>query len=341
MNRLSLQTLSQYLPPPANALPVPSVSVASLKERAVGIGRSRGGDSAGPFGAIALKGIRLDAVARFQLWAGGPNDADNAISHLNAQLMADRENLRTGGFLNFAGEAAPPAEPLPPPVGAWRKYADYRVLCEFDYQDTDDAQGLIARIPVSIDSELAQSMTTTDELARWDNHSAPSLVVRGTTAIGALSLLAFGPTPPTAPVTLTRTYDGAVGAPAAYATLAKFLAAVSGESPFERHAKVIFPSFGKFLDAFTGASAPIALGDWDNDGIPDQYQPLDLPIDPAIQLPKISDRFEVACKANGRRENRCARRLNPNVPDMWHAGVPNHWRKSHRKEFVKPRCLPG
>jgi hypothetical protein len=294
-----LHTLNHYLPPHVINLPVPSVTFASMTERAVGIGRSRGGDSVGPFGAISLKGIRLDAVARFQLWAGGPTDADLAFSDLNARLIANRENLRSGGFLRFALESAPPAEPLPPPVDAWRKYADYRVLYEFDYQDTDGAQGLIARIPVHIDSNLSQSMTITDEMTRWDNIAAPQLVVRGSAGIAGLSLLAFvAALPPTAPVTLTRTYDGAVGAPATYATLAKFLAAVAGPNPLERHAAVSFSSFGKFQAEFKSAGAPIALGDWDQNGVPDQYKPLALLFPAAIELPKISDRFEVTYKAN-------------------------------------------
>jgi hypothetical protein len=294
-----LNTLSQYLPQPVNALPAPSVSMASLQEKAVGIGKSRGGTAVGPFGAIALKGIRLDAVARFQLWAPDPTGADTTATKLNSMLMADRESLRSGGFLTLALEAAPPPEPLPVPGGVWRKFADYRVLYEFDYQDSNDAQGLIARIPVNIDSLLAQSMTITDEMTRWDNIAARALVVRGTTAIGGLWLLSFlAVSPPTAPVNVTRTYDGAVGAPAGYATLAKFLAAVSGEYPLQRHAAITFPSFGDFMAAFTPAGDPIALGDWNNDGVPDKYIPRELTIQPAIQLPRTGDRFEITYKAN-------------------------------------------
>jgi len=288
-----LKPLRQYLPPKTPAIPEPTVSVASMAERAIGIGRSRGGNSLGSFGVVSLKGIRLEALARFQLWARNPIQVERAISNLNMRLMADRENLRSQGFLRVALEITPPAESFPNPVGAWRKFADYRVLYEFDYQSSDGAQGLIARIPVRIDDGLNQSMTITDGMTRWDNTTAPAVVVRGTAAVSGMSLLSFVPGPlPTGPVTVTRTYDGAPGNPPAYATLAKFLAAISG-SASHRHAKFTFPSFGGFRNAFKSVGGPITLGDWNKDGTADEYRPSILTIAPPVGLPTIRDRFEV------------------------------------------------
>jgi hypothetical protein len=289
-----LGELSAYLPAADPTLPEPNLSVASMSERAVGIGRTRGAAARGTVASIGLKGIRIDALVRFQLWAADPVAADQAIGALNGSLIADRERLRSVGFLRFSLETASLAESISDPIGAWRKHADYRVLYEFDYETTNSDGGLIARIPVAINSGLNQSMVVTDDMTRWDNVAAPALVVRGTASVGILSLLAFTPgPPPNAPVTLTRTYDGAIGSPATYATLPKFVAAVSGVNPMERHAKFTFPSFNNFKSAFASSGAPIVLGDFDKDGTPDQYQPLELRFSRVIQLPKTSDRFEV------------------------------------------------
>ena len=123
-----LARLDNYLPPASPPLPAPSVSVASVRERAVGLGNRRGTETRGSFAVVELKGIRLDALARFQLWASGPAEADTAINDLNGRLMTDRDNLQVQGFLRIALEATPPADLVPAPISAWRKHADYRVL---------------------------------------------------------------------------------------------------------------------------------------------------------------------------------------------------------------------
>lgn len=298
-----LGALGGYLPPPNPPLPDPTLAVASMTERLVGLGKLRGTGSSGPLGVIALKGIRLDSVARFQLWAPGPSEAEKALSNLNSRLLADRDKLRANGFLRVGLQAAPPAEPIPP-VNGWRKYAEYQILYEFAYQDTDEADSLIAKIPISIDSGFGESVTVTDEMTRWDNPrpapppplpgSAPPLVVRGPFGVGSMSTLAFVPgAAPTGTVTLTRTFDGATGLPASYPTLAAFLAAVAGPKPQQSHAKVTFPSLTSFLAAFSVAGDPVTMGDWDANGVPDTYASLALALNPAIVLPEIIDRFEI------------------------------------------------
>jgi hypothetical protein len=285
-----LTTLSTYLPSPGGGLPVPTVSMAKMSERSVGIGRTRGGDAAGPFPVISRKGIRLDAVARFQLWAADPTAVDDEIGALNAHLMAKRDQLRKQGFLRLALETTPPADVFPAD-GTWRRYAEYSVLYEFDYEDTDGAGGIIARIPVTLEGEFNEEMFVTDEMMRWDNNGAPPLLVRGPFGIDGFALLAFVPgPPPAAGVTLRRTFDGATGSPKPYATLADFLAAVSGPNAVERHAQVAFASFSQFLAAFPSVGAPIPLGGSD-------YRPFARTIDPAIELPTVFDRFEFTYNA--------------------------------------------
>lgn len=294
-----LGRLDNYLPVPAPPLPAPSVWVASVRERPVGLGNCRGMESRGPFAVVELKGVRLDALARFQLWASGPADADVAITDLNARLMADRDNLQVQGFLRITLESTLPADPVPPPVSAWRKHADYRVLYEYHYTDTDGAESLITRIPVGIDSNIGEATTITDEMVRWDNQSVPPLVVRGRCSVGYLSALTFAPgTAPSGTVSLTRTFDGAAGPPTSYSTLPDFLTAVAGPNAPECHAHVTFATVTDFLAAFSATGDPVTLGDWDADGVPDGYQARALAFEPAIRLPGVADRLEVTYQAS-------------------------------------------
>jgi hypothetical protein len=285
--------LTPYLPAAVNGVPAPSVAVTNFRERSAGLGRRLGENSVAGFGVISLKGLRLEGSVRFQIWAAAPNDVDTAIATLNSKLLADRDQLWKLGFLKFTMANAKPATNAQSTL--WRRYADYRFLFEFPFDDTDDSDGLIARIPITIDSAFNESTTVTDHLARWDNLSAAALKVRGNFGLGALASLDFLPPPrPTGSVTITRTFDGASGAPTAHGTLHDFLAAVSGDSPTETNSSLTFASVAAFLAALPTAGTPIALGDFNGDGIPDQYQPRSLTFDAPIHLKSSADRFEIA-----------------------------------------------
>ena len=288
-----LSELSKYLPPPEPPLPDPSVSVVRVTERTVGLGNRRGNETRGSFPVVVLKGGRLDAVIRFQLWANELGAVDNAMDELHGHLLAARDELWAAGFLSVAAEETSLAEHISN-LNAWRKTSDYRVLYEFRYQDTEGAESLIARIPIAIDSEYGESTIVTDEMIRWDNEAAPVLVVRGRFSVWRLSALAFVTgTAPSGAITLMRTFDGAVGPPANYPTLTDFLAAVAGPDAPERHGQLTFSSLSDFLAAFSTADDPVTLGDWDKDGMPDSYEPSVLGLEPAIQLQGKADRLEL------------------------------------------------
>jgi hypothetical protein len=159
-------------PPPP--VPAPAVGVVEMTERAVGLGNRRGNDGRGPFPMIALKGGRLDAIVRFQLWAANPPGVDAAVLALQQALLADRGALTAAGFLRLDGSGTTPAEPFADPA-AWRGTADYRLLYEYRYAETEGAESLIARIPIAVDGETT---VVTDWMARWDTHGAPDLEVR-------------------------------------------------------------------------------------------------------------------------------------------------------------------
>jgi hypothetical protein len=291
--------LNPFRPPPGGLLPDPLLLVVSVAERSVGIGDFRGTQTVGSFGTVELKGVRVDAVVRFLLWASDPVQAEKEGKDLHEGLLGSRDALRSKGFLRLALEDAPPAEALP---GLWRKAADYRFLFEFGYEDTGGAESLIARIPIDSDLEERDSLdreTTevSDELVRWDNLGAPPLVVRGRTRVGRVSSLAFRFQPGSVPagtVSLLRTFDGATGAPVVFTSLAAFLDAVSGPNPAERQVRATFPSVEEFLAELGPPDNRIVeLGDWNDDHTLDSYESRSFAIEPPVELAGVPDRLEI------------------------------------------------
>lgn len=182
-------------PPPDPPPPKPSLSIVTVSEQAVGLSNRRGTETRGAFPVVALKGVRLNALVRFQLWATEPADVDTLISQLQARLQGDGANLRAAGFLKAGGEQTSLAEEIAS-LSAWRKTFDYRVLYEFQYRDEDEATSLIARIPINIVGEFNEFMLVTDELVRWDKNEALPLQIVGRrrpASVRAISLLAFLP----------------------------------------------------------------------------------------------------------------------------------------------------
>jgi hypothetical protein len=170
----------------------------------------------------ALKGLRLEAVARYQLWAATPTDVEQAINDLITRLLGDRETLRQAGFLRVGLKHTDVSENVFA-EDAWRQSVEFEVLFEFPFVDADDAESLIARIPITIKDHFTEATLVTGDLTRWDNESAPSLPLGGTLNIGRLFALAFVPAAaPAGTVTLTRTFEGATGPPPIHPDLPTF-----------------------------------------------------------------------------------------------------------------------
>ncbi len=289
-------------PPPLSGLPNPNVTVTAVAERPVGIGNHAGAVTRGPLTALAVKGGRLDAIVRFQVWDDSPTDVDDAILQLQSDVIDDLQQLEEAGFLRIEPRDTTLAENVPG-VG-WRKTTSYEVLFEYSYEESDDATGLIARIPVHTDPETADSPERednllTDEMARWDDEDAPDLTVEAPLIIRKLSALAWLDANPTGSVTLLRTHDGAAGAPVDHPDLAAFAAATGGESPTDRHARIVFASPQDFLAQLAApvlvADLPqVGLGDFDEDLVVDQYAAADFRFDPPIHLVADRDRLELA-----------------------------------------------
>jgi hypothetical protein len=358
LNILNNYTLPPIIqPPPPPPLPPSNVLLATVVERTVGVGSRVGMDLRGPFSVAELKGLRVESVVRFELWAHTPGDVAQAAEDLISRLLGDQETLRGQGFLRIALKSVNPSENIFS-EDAWRQLIEFDMLFEFSYVDTSEAESLIAQIPIHINSEHNEDTTVRDQMARWDNESAPTLRARGPRQIGALTALAFIPAAePVGGVTITRTFDGASGAPASFPTLADFVTAVAGNNPAERHAEVTFASLVQFLAAIStfkitdeslagmtadGVSAAvvgqlqgikdtevageadflalveatigpaetatfrdailkhsavlesIVLGDWDLDGVADEYKSSQFRIDPRISLTTVNDRLEIA-----------------------------------------------
>lgn len=285
------------LPPPASGLPAPGVSITSVDERPVGLGSFLGTQRISDF-ELALKGGRLRVGVRFQLWGSDPADVDNAIDALHTALLAARPDLRAKGFLRVDATGSSLANPVDS-LSAWRKTTDYLLLYEYRYIDSDAAQSLIARIPIHTDPETADSperetAVVTDAMVRWDQETAPPLVIRGRGAVTALNALIFVPgAAPSAPVVLRRTFAGAAGPPDELPDVGAFVTAVADRAAPNRHAQVTFATFGDFLAAFTTSGDNIILGDWDADTVPDAYTPGALRFSQPIPLGTSTDRLEL------------------------------------------------
>src|SRR5438094_1750940 len=91
--------MNAYLPSPGQNLPIPTVGVAFARARPVGLGNYRGNDFIGSMGLSELKGIRVDALVRFELWSTDPGQAATSTTALNAKLLADTDVLRSKGVL--------------------------------------------------------------------------------------------------------------------------------------------------------------------------------------------------------------------------------------------------
>jgi hypothetical protein len=293
-----LAVLDDYLPAAAPPLPTPTVSLARLEERSAGLGGRRGTDFLGGLGVSELKAVRVDARVRYLLWAQDVDSSEQQAADVTERLLTDREALQGKGVLRLALESVSPADHLAQANG-WRKDLEYRVLFEHTFVDSDGASSLISRIPIDGDVDHRDSgghetTLVTDAMARWAANARP-LVVRGRFTVTALSVLVteFG-AGATAPVTITRTHDGATGAPAPYASLDAFLDAIAGDGTPERHARLTFPQFSQFEAALTPAGDDVALGDLDGDGSADLYRQLALRIDPPIVLDHPRERLRIA-----------------------------------------------
>jgi hypothetical protein len=295
-----LAALSARLPVPSPALPDPNVTLERITERLVGLGNQRGTEVTHSLGQRTLRGGRLDARVRFQLWGVTAPDVDTAVLVLQSDLLEDRDVLRQAGFLRFNGAETTLAERVDN-VNGWRKAASFDVLYEYQYVDTDDADSLLVQIPVTLDPERVNSpdrelQTLTDEMVRWDDEVAPPLRIHGPATVRRLSALAFVPGPRLGgQVVVARSSDPA-GPVAHLPDLAGFLQATGGSAPITTDADVTLTPADFFADLGPSADA-LALGDWDQDGSTDSYTGFDRRMDEPLELRASSDLLTVTFRA--------------------------------------------
>lgn len=298
-----LGVLQSHIPPAGVFLPPAGVSAISVQERTLGLGNQRGSERRGNFAAVVLKGGRLEGAARFELWGANPTEVDIRVNQLQGGLLAAKDALWSAGFLKLAAAGASSAEHLPPP-NAWRRSVDYSFLYEYHYQDSDGAESLLARIPIHNDLEergalVRETGVVTGRMVRWDDESAPDLEFAASASAGLrISGLASLATLPLGwsgqAVTLARLRRSSLAAPTSYPDLPTFLAGVNDPVSPDHHAQVSFPTVAAFLAAFSNAGASLELGDWDEDGTPDLYEPKSLAFSPPLQLATADDLFRLS-----------------------------------------------
>ncbi len=287
-----LTRLGQFLPPPADDLPVPVVSVVRLEEKTIGLGRFHALTSREHF-PVAHKGVRLAGTVRFQLWGGGPmpTPVEQQLRLLTEAVLGDREALEAEGFVDLRLTGVSTSDHLDA-LPAWRQTADFDVLYEFRREATDDAGGLIARIPVAL-ADAWGSLVSEGDIVIWNSDGTPPLVMTGRRDIHGLSSLAFLPgTIPAGTVTLERTSSDATGAPEEFTSLDEFLSAVSGPTPASVHARVSVASLDDFLTDLGTPGDPLQLVD--ENGAPRDFAVRGRAFTPPIALPRQADRLTLA-----------------------------------------------
>lgn len=293
------QLLEHFLPDhdETDPWPAPAVTLLEISEQPLAIGNRRGSDSRGIFPAVALVGGRLEAVARYQVWHDDLADVEALAAALPGALLTSKDDLWRVGVLRLTAVGGPPAERIES-LNAWRRSYDFRLLYEYHNEDSEGAHSLIARIPVHAHTDREEELTVvTDEMVRWDNETAPTLMLRGPLAVRSLSLLSFTPAPaPGNTITLRRTFEGALGPPTSFANLTDFLNGTTDPFAPERHGEVSFATVTDFLNALTPAGEPIALGDWDEDLVPDQYRPFVVEFSPPLELLNHAEHLDLICE---------------------------------------------
>jgi hypothetical protein len=288
-----LQVFQPLLPAQIAGLPQPSLSMARAHFRPAGIGNIIGSVSTGGIGGVIRRALRVKAQIRFTLWGFVAAEVDQAVTTLTGQVFAQQPALAAKGFLKFDFDGSSPPEETRQPV-AWRRFADYEVLYESSYQDSDSATGLILPIQVR-EQTTGTAWTLAGDAARWDDVATLDFVLRGPgmlTGLAALSFLGDPPAPPSGAVTLTRSFDGALP-PANAGTLAAFLAQATAPAP-ERNITVSLASISDLLAAFAPNGVPTIMGDRDANGKPDPYTPGKLAFPAPLLLPHAVDRLTIA-----------------------------------------------
>jgi hypothetical protein len=291
-----LDRLLPTAPPPPPGIPPSNVTLERVSDKVVGLGNLRGAEPVAGIGTHLLRGGRLDARVRFQLWGTGPAQLDDAMQALHTGLLENGDSLRAGGFLSVAAAETGLAEPVGT-IGAWRKATSVDVLYEFVVAQGDDADALLSTIRVTTGQEAGvEREDITDEFARWDDEAAVPLRVTGPRHIVRLSALAFVSALPAAglggTVTIRRS-SGTGAPPASRPDMAAFLAAAAGPAPAEPDAELVLAP-ADLLDQLGATTRTLALGDWDGDGRADEYAGFDRALDPPIELRTAAEHVEIS-----------------------------------------------
>jgi hypothetical protein len=293
--------LRPFVPPRTVGFPENHLGLVTTSAHNLGIGYRRGSEYRAGQPVSALTGIFLDATARIEIWGAQPGDVDADLDVLQANLLNAAPSLRALGFLNFAAQEITPSQ-HEVSIPAWRKTGSFRFRYEFQVNDKDDADSFIVRVPVHSQSDEApaalETHTVVDSMRRWDREGAPLLAIRGgghsgvrLTGLSSFDFLQAGFID--ASVTVERTVSGIVAAPTIYPNLADFLVATSDPVSPDRNARMSFATLREFLNELTLDGAPIPLGDWNEDEVPDRFQPRSLDFDLPIRLATSQDLFTI------------------------------------------------
>ena len=284
-----IDRLRPLVPTTAPTVPDEAITLEAVESRPLAIGNMRGVERLGQLEVGALKGGRLQATIRIELWAQTANEVNALVDTLLSNLLANQQPLRQDGVLELKMVSSSVAENVTGSL--WRRVTSWQTLYEYHYRDEDGALSLITQIPVSYTGEFSDQQLVTGRIVRWDDQAAPTLLLHGPTQIRSIELLSFLPTTaPAGAIRLRRTHTGATGAPTPFTALPDWLNALDSGN---RHAELTLPDLAALLALATPLGGPVTLGDLDEDGVLDAYTYAVAELFPTIQLPATSDQLEI------------------------------------------------
>ena len=297
-----ISKLESFLPTARQGIPDSTINILSLAERDAAIGNIVGKTRQAGFWLGDVKAGRFDVGIQCRVWESDISALVSLLRNINGAVANARASLLHEGFLKLetTETATASIDTL------WTGTINFKALYEFTYEDRSDSSGLIVRVPIATNQERKttpplESNLLTNMLVVWNSAETLPLEMRGPrTIIGLSGLMYIGRLSalPAGSVSLICDSQSAVGAPTMHATLTDFIAAITASSDgTPRNERFIFPNFSDFTAEFAPEGDPIQLGDWDNDGVPDKYQPISLRFSTPILLPKGTDRLVVAVES--------------------------------------------
>lgn len=300
-----LTTIRNLLPTSPSGLPDASVSIVKAIPKPIGVGNRAGVEYVGSSPIIEIRGRRIEATMRVQLWHNNAADLVAAINDFQESIFANMEDLQTQGFIKINSVST---TSIHGENTTWTSSIDFDVLYEYIYRYVDDALSFIVRIPIKsqvagLESQTTEQTSIEGNIAMWYHIDtcmtdciAPFVIQAPKykqVSIHGLSALIYAPLVISEGIRVSVT-DGTAAPLVAFANWNNFIQAITDEKTPQRNAEITFATLNDFIAIFTPYGETVVLGDRDEDGNPDIYQPYILSFDNPVHFPNSNLSLTIA-----------------------------------------------